>query len=172
MAAYGGNHHGNKLDATAVIRDILQGRDYLALPPESAAEQAAGYRQTLGDYRRHSLEYLTAGDYQQAAEKAWGGYAESVKSIGADYGVKLAHHAYIIRVGSRLATLAGQAAAADEPVLRLGLSLARGLHQHFYENDLQPEDVIFSVHQVAAAVGLMQQRFGLDGGNGAAPEGA
>ena len=157
-------------DLAAALRAVVRGQSELLWTPEFAAEQAAGYRQTLGDYRRHSLEYLAAGDYQQAAEKAWGAYAQSVKSIAADYGVKLAHHAHIIRAAGRLALLVGQEDAESSQVLVVGLEAARSLHQHFYENDLEPEIVTLSANHVASAIDLMQQRFG-QAGNGAAPKG-
>ena len=171
MAAERGNGNGGEAarpDAAAALRGVVRGQAELLWTPEFAAEQAAGYRQTLDAYRRHSREYLAAGDYQQAAEKAWGAYAQSVKSIAADYGVKLAHHAHLLRTAGRLAELAGQAEPADERVIRAGLSSARSLHEHFYENDLSAGDVAYSIEEVAAAIDLMQQRFGLAGGNGAA----
>ena len=101
------------------------------------------------------------------AEKSWGAFAESTKAIAADYGMKISFHGTIISVASRLATLAAQDAPDAGEALRHGLSSARSLHQHFYENDLEPEDVIFSAERVAAAIGLMQHRFsaGADGGS-------
>ena len=153
-------------DLAAVLRGVVREQAELLWTPEFAAEQAAGYRQTLDAYRRHSREYLAAGDYQQAAEKAWGAYSQSVKSIAADYGVKLAHHAHIIRAGSALATLAAQDDPAAGDSLDAGLGLARSLHQHFYENDLPGPTVIRSAARVLEAIDLMQQRFGLPGGNG------
>ena len=45
-----------------------------------AAELAETYRDGLNQYREHSLRYLAAGDYRQAAEKSWGAYAQSVNS--------------------------------------------------------------------------------------------
>ena len=170
MAAERGNGNGGgaaaRPDLAAALRGVVRGQDELLWTPEFAAEQAAGYRQTLDAYRRHSREYLAAGDYQQAAEKAWGAYAQSVKSIGADYGVKLAHHAHIIRAGGALATLSAQDDPAATALLDAGLNSARSLHQHFYENDLPGPIVIRSSARVLEAIDLMQQRFGMGGGNG------
>ena len=155
-------------DLAAALRGVVRGQAELLWTPEWAAREAAGYRQTLEAYRRHSREYLAAGDYQQAAEKAWGAYAQSVKSIGADYGVKLAHHAHLIRAAGRLATLSAQDDSESGEVLVVGLEAARSLHQHFYENDLEPEIVTRSANHVASAIDLMQQRFGLGGNGGGA----
>lgn len=174
MAMERGSGNGGdeaRSDTAAALRGVVRGQAELLWTPEFAAEQAAGYRQTLDAYRRHSREYLAAGDFQQAAEKAWGAYAQSVKSIAADYGVKLAHHAHLLRAAGRLAELAGQAEPAepaDERVIRAGLSSARSLHEHFYENDLSAGDVAYSIEEVAAAIDLMQRRFGLGGNGGAA----
>ena len=171
MAAERGNGNGGEAarpDAAAALRGVVRGQAELLWTPEFAAEQAAGYRQTLDAYRRHSREYLAAGDYQQAAEKAWGAYAQSVKAIAADYGVKLAHHAHIIRAGSQLSILARQDSPESGEVLLIGLGSARSLHQHFYENDLVPEVVIGEANHVLEAIDLMQRRFGLAGGNGGA----
>jgi uroporphyrinogen-III synthase len=86
-----------------------------------------------------------------------------VKSIAADYGMRLAHHALIIRVTGSLATLAAQDDPDAEAVLSIGLDSARSLHQHFYENDLPPGQVRYSAARVAEAIDLMQQRFGAAG---------
>ena len=146
-------------DLTEVIRAALPRREDLRLTPADGADLAANYRAMLRDYREHSARYLASGDYKQAAEKAWGSYAESVKSIAADHGFRLSHHGHIVRVGGRLSSLISDTTPAAEAVLRDGLQAARSLHQHFYENDLEPEDVRFSTRRVIAAIDLMQQRF-------------
>jgi hypothetical protein len=155
--------NNGRQDPAEAIRATLGGRRDAVLPPGVAAELAATYRNSLRDYRQHSLEFLEAEDYQQAAEKAWGAFAESVKSIAADYGMRLAHHALIIRVTGSLATLAAQDDPDAEAVLSIGLDSARSLHQHFYENDLPPGQVKYSAARVAEAIDLMQQRFGAAG---------
>ena len=149
-------------DLTEVIRAALPPRADLRLTPGDGAELAARYRATLQNYLEHSVEYLESGDYQQAAEKSWGAYAESVKSIAAENGYRLSHHGHIIRAAGRLASLAAQDDSVEGQALRDGLSSARSLHQHFYENDLDPDDVHFSAYRVAAAIDLMQQRFSVD----------
>lgn len=154
-------------DTAAIIRAALRGRSDSELAPEDIPAFAQNYRNGMNHYRRRGREFLAEGDYRQAAEKSWGAFAQSTKAIAADYGMKISFHGTIISVASRLATLAGQDAPDAGEALRNGLSSARSLHQHFYENDLEPEDVIFSAERVAAAIDLMQQRFtpGADGGS-------
>ena len=157
-------------DTAAVIRAAMRGRSDAELRPEDTARIAASYRRNLDYYRQHGRECLAAGDYRQAAEKLWGAYAQSVKSIAADYGVRISFHGSIVSVGHALATLTGQDDPDAGESLASGLDSARSLHQHFYENDLPDQAVIRSSGRVAAAIDVMQQRFGL-GANGAAPEG-
>ena len=163
-----GNQNGGA-DLTAIIRAALPNRPDLELAPEDVAELAASYRDMLRDYREHSAGYLAKEDFRQAAEKAWGSYAESVKSIAADHGFRLSHHGHIIRVGNRLATVAGRTDENARLALLRGLNSARSLHQHFYENDLEAEGVVMSSGEVLTAIDLMQQRFSASANGGGPP---
>ena len=158
-----GKSHRNKDDSGAdvsqVIRTALNRRHDTELPNGQAATFAQNYRNSMNYYWRHGEEYLETGDYQQAAEKSWGAYAASVKSIAADHGMRISFHGSIVSVASALASLAAQDNSAEGAALRDGLSAARSLHQHFYENDLPGEEVEFSASRVGAAIDLMQQRF-------------
>ena len=153
------NPNGASVDVAAVIRASFRVPSDSEIAPGDAPALARTYRTIMDEYRQHGRYYLTAGDYRQAAEKSWGAFAESIKSIAADYGMKISFHGTIVGVAGRLATLAAQDAPDVGEALRHGLNSARSLHQHFYENDLEPEDVIFSAGRVAAAIDLMQQRF-------------
>ena len=157
----------NGQDTAAIIRAALRGRSDSELAPEDIPAFAQNYRNGMNHYRRRGQQFLAEGDYRQAAEKSWGAFAQSVKAIAADYGMRISFHGSIISVASALASLASQDDSAEDGALRDGLSSARSLHQHFYENDLEPEDVIFSAERVAAAIDLMQHRFtpGANGGN-------
>ena len=165
---HGNGQNPNGADVAATIRAAFRVPSDSEIEPGDAPSLARTYRGMMEEYRQHSLQYLAEGDYRQAAEKSWGAFAESVKSIAADYGMKISFHGTIIGVAGRLATLVAQ----DEPdtgeILQQGLGLARSLHQHFYENDLDPEAVNYSAARVAAAIDLMQQRFAA-GANGAPP---
>ena len=120
----GGESLGNRdaaRDTAAVIRAAMRGRSDAELRPEDTARIAASYRRNLDYYRQHGRECLAAGDYRQAAEKLWGAYAQSVKSIAADYGMRISFHGSIVSVGHALANLAAQDAPA------IGASLDSGL---------------------------------------------
>ena len=158
-------NHDNGADVAAAIRAAFRVPSDSEIAPGDGPALARTYRSMMEEYRQHGLQYLAEGDYRQAAEKSWGAFAESVKSIAADYAMKISFHGTIISVASRLATLAAQ----DEPdtgaVLRAGLHSARSLHQHFYENDLEPEVIDLAADDVNAAIDLMQHRFA-SGANG------
>jgi len=153
------NHNGTGPDVGEALRSALQGRGDTNFSEGDPAEFAATYREGMDAYRQHGVEFLASGDYRQAAEKSWGAFAQSVKAVAADYGVRLAHHGVIIRASGALAELAAEDAPDDGDLLRQGLAYARSLHQHFYENDLLDDDVIHSSGVVAASIDLMQQRF-------------
>ena len=106
------------------------------LPLTEAEDKAATYRSNLAHYRQHVQTSLDAGDYLQAAEKSWGSYAQTVKAIGADHQLSIAHHASVVGAGGQLAALAGGSDRLSGSILSNGLSAALSLHQHFYENHL------------------------------------
>ncbi len=155
-------NHGKQnggADVAAAIRASFRVPSDSEIAPGDAPALARTYRGMMEDYRQHGRQYLVIGDYRQAAEKSWGAFAESVKSIAADYGMKISFHGTIVGVAGRLATLAAQDDPDAGDTLRHGLSSARSLHQHFYENDLEPDVIVLSSDDVNAAIDLMQQRF-------------
>ena len=124
-----------------------------------AAERAATHRNILARYREHAQQSRDAGDYLQAAEKSWGAYAQTVKAIVSDHRWRATDHGSIIGVASELAALAGHSDPEAGDILRHGLSTARSLHQHFYEEDLPDGMVIASADDVAIAIDLLQELF-------------
>ena len=143
----------------AIRAGLREGRRQVNLPAAEAEEKAATYRSNLAHYLQHVQTSLDAGDYLQAAEKSWGSYAQTVKAIGADHQLSIAHHASVVGAGGRLATLAGEADPVSGNVLRHGLSAALTLHQHFYENHLPDVTVIGYVEDVGITIELMQELF-------------
>ena len=146
-------------DAAATIRAARNMRVDAEIPQAEVVDTAGKYRDILNHYRQHSRECLNAEDYLQGAEKSWGAYAASIKAIAADYGLKISFHGSIISVASRLATLANRDDPNAGTILRAGLHSARSLHQHSYENDLEPDVIRLGADDVNAAIDLMQQRF-------------
>ncbi len=144
----------------AAIRAGLSGtRQNVELATGRAAELAAVHRNILAHYQQHVGKSLAEGDYLQVAEKSWGAYAQTIKAIGADYRLRISHHAGITGVASRLALLVSDSDPANGYVLRHGLATARSLHQHFYENDLPDDGVIADADDVATAIALLQELF-------------
>ena len=90
----------------------------------------------LAHYRDHVQKNLDEGDFVQAAEKSWGAYAQAIKAVAANHGLRVTHHASIIGAADRIALLVRSSDTVAGDTLRHGLSTARSLHQHFYENDL------------------------------------
>ena len=146
-------------DVAATIRAARNMRIDAEIPQDEVVETAGKYRDILSHYRQHSRECLDAGDYLQGAEKSWGAYAASIKAIAADYGLKISFHGSIISVASRLSTLANRDDPGAGTILRAGLHSARSLHQHSYENDLEPDVIMPGADDVNAAIDLMQQKF-------------
>ena len=144
----------------AAIRSGIGGvRQDDQLSPRRAAQRSAAHRRILAHCRQHARNSLSEGDYLQAAEKSWGAYAQSIKAIGADHQLRISHHAGIIGVAGRLASLVRASDPVAGNVLRHGLATARSLHQHFYEDDLPDDEVIEAAADVETAVALLQRLF-------------
>lgn len=142
-----------------ICAGLREGRRQVNLSATEAEAKAAIYRSNLAHYRQHVQTSLDAGDYLQAAEKSWGSYAQTVKAIGSDHQLSIAHHASVVGAGGQLAALAGGVDPLSGSVLSNGLSAALTLHQHFYENHLPDVTVIDYVENVEIAVDLMQELF-------------
>ena len=157
-------HKNSGAEVAEAIRAALNRRVDSEFTQAQAAAASENYRNGMNHYRRRGRQFLAEGDYRQAAEKSWGAFAQSVKAIAADHGMRISFHGSIVSVAGHLASLTEQDDPDAGAVLRDGLGLARSLHQHFYENDLPARDVIFSSEKVSVAIDLMQQRFATNGG--------
>ena len=138
---------------------LREGRRQVNLSVTEAEAKAANYRSNLAHYRQHVQTSLDAGDYLQAAEKSWGSYAQTVKALGADHQLSIAHHASVVGAGGQLAAMVEGVDPLAGSVLSHGLSAALTLHQHFYENHLPDVTVVGYVENVGIAVDLMQELF-------------
>ena len=108
-----------------------------------------------------SRKAIDEGDYLQAAEKSWGALRPKlIKAVAADHGLRVTHHASIIGAADHN-RLAGRIGLIPQPgtSLRHGLSTARSLHQHWYENDLSDVTVTADTYEVMAAIDLLQELF-------------
>ena len=124
-----------------------------------AAQKGVTYESNLDHYRNLAQKCLNEGDYRQAAEKSWGAYAQTIKLTSAGYGIGVSTHSNLISVAQQLNALARAADVATGNILRQGFQSARSLHQHFYEDDLDAEEVERSVQEVMATVDLLQALF-------------
>ena len=150
----------NPQSVTAAIRSGLRGeRQNVDRPAGETERCSAAYDANLAHYQQHARQSLAAGDYRQAAEKSWGAYAQTIKLVAAQHGMKVSHHASIISVAGRLATLANASDPAVAKTLRDGLATARSLHQHFYENDLPDDIVVANANDVASVIGQLLELF-------------
>ena len=143
----------------AIRGGLREGRRSIDLPATEAEIKGMIYRENLAHYLGHVQTSLDDSDYLQAAEKSWGAYAQTIKAIAADYDLAASHHASIIGAADALALLAGDADPASGEVLRHGLSTARSLHQHFYENDLSGATVAANATEVNSVIELLQELF-------------
>lgn len=146
----------------AIRAGLREGRQPVDMSAAEGSQQAGVYRGNLAHYRGHVQKSLDDGDYLQAAEKSWGAYAQTIKAIAADHRLRLTHHASIIGAADQIAVLVGLADTTAGDTLRQGLSTARSLHQHWYENDLSDVTVSANTREVINAIDLLQELFPVD----------
>ena len=161
MAKHSG--FSDKQVADAIRAGLREGRRPARMSVSRAAERAAAHRSIRARYQEHGQQSQSAGDYLQVAEKSWGAYAQTIKALVSEHRWRATHHSSIIGVADQLALLAGQSDAAAGETLRHGLSTARSLHQHFYEEDLSDQMVVTNAADVSSAIDLMQELFSPNG---------
>ena len=86
---------------------------------------------------------LQHGDVRQASEKGWGAAAQMLKAIAEGRGWDHERHRHFSRIASRLRYELG-----DGDLYRQ-FRVAEGLHENFYEDTLQAEDVALDLLDVA-----------------------
>ena len=93
------------------------------------------YQQASEHFLAQAREELAAGDLPQASEKGWGATAQILKAIAAQRDWEHNRHRHYHRIVSRL-----RAETGDGDIRRL-FNTASALHENFYENDMQTDDV-------------------------------
>jgi len=142
------------------IRHGMRGdRQRYELGTDDAEQKNATYGNNLAHYRSVAHKCLHEGDYLQAAEKSWGAYAQTIKATSAAYGIRVSTHANILSVAQALTALAATADDDSATTLRRGFNMARSLHQHFYEDDLEHDEVARQSAEVMDAIDLLQTLF-------------
>ena len=87
-------------------------------------------------------DYLERGDLVQASEKSWGAAACALKAIAERRGWNHQSHSLLFDISGQVAEELGK------PNLRDMFAVARSMHQNFYENWYQEDEVGHGVGRV------------------------
>ena len=102
------------------------------------------YHQASQRFLAQARAELTADDLPQASEKAWGAVAQMLKAIADQHGWEHNRHRHYLRIVSRL-----RAQTGDGDIRRL-FNTASALHENFYENAMETNDVADGLDDVEA----------------------
>ena len=96
------------------------------------------------DFMARAENYLRDGDLVQACEKSWGAAACALKAIAEQRGWNHQSHSLLNDISGQIVDELGR----DD--LRNLFAVARSMHQNFYENWFQEDEVEHGVHTVRA----------------------
>ena len=102
------------------------------------------YQQASAHFLAQARRELADGDLPQASEKGWGATAQILKAIAEQWGWEHYRHRHYHRIISRL-----RAETGDGDIRRL-FNTASALHENFYENDMETDDVADGLDDVEA----------------------
>ena len=102
------------------------------------------YQQASEHFLSQARKELADGDLPQASEKGWGATAQILKAVAAQRGWEHSRHRHYHRIISRL-----RAETGDGDIRRL-FNTASALHENFYEDDMQTDDVADGLDDVEA----------------------
>ncbi len=104
------------------------------------------------EFLEQADEELRKGDLLQASEKAWGAVAHYVKSVASDLGWSNQTHREVNRGARELIRL------TDDPKLNaVRLGAVNALHQNFYEDWFDRDQVIDSIEAAQELVSAMRK---------------
>ena len=109
-------------------------------------DTAQQYLQRGRRYLSQATEEFARNDLEQASEKGWGAAAQSLKAVAAERGWQHGQHRQLYTVTRQLAEEEG----SDE--LRGLFRYATDLHTNFYEGQMEPVEVEFSLGKVSELV--------------------
>ena len=112
------------------------------------------YQQASEHFLAEGRQELASGDLPQASEKGWGATAQILKAIAAQRGWEHNRHRHYHRIISRL-----RAETGDGDIRRL-FNTASALHENFYENDMQTDDVADGLDDVETLLGKLGPMLG------------
>ena len=102
------------------------------------------YQQASEHFLAQARQELADGDLPQASEKGWGATAQVLKAIAEQQGWEHNRHRHHLVTVSRLRSETG-----DGDIRRL-FGVANLLHENFYENDMETDDVADGLHDAEA----------------------
>ncbi len=94
------------------------------------------------EYMDRAEDYLRQGDLKQASEKSWGAAACALKAIADRRGWLHQSHSLLFDISGQISEELGK------PDLRDMFAVARSMHQNFYENWYQEDEVEHGVGRV------------------------
>ena len=100
------------------------------------------YSNMSSDYMSRAERYLEIGDLAQACEKSWGAAACALKAIAEARGWHHQSHPLLNDISGQIVDELGR----DD--LRNSFAVARSMHQNFYENWFQEDEVEHGVKTV------------------------
>ena len=107
------------------------------------------------EFLEQAKEELDKSDLLQASEKAWGAVAHYVKSVASDLGWSNQTHRDVNRGARELIRL------TDDPKLNaVRLGAANALHQNFYEDWFDRDQVTDSIEAAQELVAAMREARG------------
>ena len=112
------------------------------------------YRESSRHLLNQASAELALGDVRQASEKGWGAAAQMLKAIAEQRGWEHERHRHFSRVASRLRYELG-----DGDLYRQ-FRVAEGLHENFYEDTLEAEDVALDLVDVEALLDKLEPLIG------------
>ncbi|MCY3567780.1 MAG: PaREP1 family protein [Chloroflexi bacterium] len=117
-------------------------------------DEAQLYLERGRRYLAQASEEFARSDLEQASEKGWGAAAQSLKAIAAERGWKHGQHRQLYTITRRLADEEG----SDE--LRGLFRYATDLHTNFYEGQMDPVEIEFSLGKVENLVRHIEDAIG------------
>ena len=137
----------DSLPEELAVELILQSLDE-ELDPEELVEH---YQSLSEKYLSEAKELLSRGDLVQTSEKLWGAAALTIKMTAAKRGLKLEKHGSLWAFIDTLAKESG-----DKDIVRC-FHVANGLHKNFYEDEMTPEIVKISAHDIEKLIAKVKK---------------
>ena len=107
------------------------------------------YQQASEHFFVQTRQELADGNFPQASEKGWGATAQVLKAIAERRGWEHNRHRHYHKIISRL-----RAETSDGDIRRL-FNTASALHENFYENAIETDDVADGLDDVEALIGKL-----------------